>query len=126
MHTPEEARQLWCPMSRVAQSGHSDVDTAYNRVLTKHVVPVRLKEVRSPEDFELGQDPEKAEVRTMLTTDQHTSSAARCVAEECAMWRWEHTTQSVPAQGPNGATVYEQRATRTHGYCGLAGKPYAP
>jgi hypothetical protein len=47
-------------------------------------------------------------------------ASCRCVADQCAMWRWEHTTKSVPVPGENGATCYEQRVVRTHGYCGLS------
>lgn len=34
MHTPEQAKNLWCPMARVAQVGNTDTAAAYNRALT--------------------------------------------------------------------------------------------
>ena len=46
-----------------------------------------------------------------------------CIADQCSMWRWEFTTESIPVLHPNGATIYEQRVVKTHGYCGLAGTP---
>lgn len=51
-------------------------------------------------------------------------TAARCIADQCAMWRWEHATASVPtttlgAGGEPGRT-FETRTVQTHGYCGLA------
>jgi len=50
-----------------------------------------------------------------------------CIADRCMMWRWEHTTASVPVvkEGSGGSkyTTYEQRTVRTHGYCGLAPLP---
>lgn len=48
-----------------------------------------------------------------------TPDAAGCIADGCAMWRWEHTTASVPVV-VNRARTFEQRVVRTHGYCGLA------
>lgn len=73
MHTPQEARTLWCPM--------------------------------------VGGRPE--------------GTSEKCMADRCAMWRWEHTTASVPVEhksidGVREYTTYEQRTVRTHGYCGLA------
>lgn len=46
-------------------------------------------------------------------------ASCRCIADQCAMWRWEHTTASVPVI-VNRARTFEQRVVRTHGYCGLA------
>lgn len=47
-----------------------------------------------------------------------------CIADQCAMWRWEPTTASVPTttEGASGlqARTFEQKTVRTHGYCGLA------
>ena len=36
----------------------------------------------------------------------------RCVADSCAMWRWEHEI-----------VACKKVTSTTHGYCGLAGKP---
>lgn len=123
-HTPEQARALWCPMARVAQSGHTDIQAAYNRSLTKTPVRVRLVTPQDPENFQLGQEPEQVEEKMLLETRMSTSMAAGCIADQCAMWRWEHTTASVPTttEGASGqpARVFEQRTVRTHGYCGLA------
>lgn len=84
MHTPEQARALWCPMARVY-----GVNAAYNRE------PIASSR-QSP----------------------------TCLADHCAMWRWEHTTASVPTttQGAGGepARTFETRTVKTHGYCGLA------
>lgn len=87
-------------MARVAQIGAAETHAAYNRALVKAHVPVKLANV-SPEDFELGgADPQPIEA-VMLKTELQITGSARCIATECAMWRWERTT-------------------RTHGFCGLA------
>lgn len=116
-------------MARVAQAGHTDINTSYNRTLTKVVVPVRLQAAQDPEDFELGQAASKEMDKTLLETRISTSAAAGCIADKCAMWRWENTTASVPTttEGASGlqARTFEQRTVRTHGYCGLAGAPAA-
>ena len=78
-HTPEQANQLWCPMTRL-----SDTGTTYNR-----------------------------------------NASAMCIADRCAMWRWEHTTASVPTTttgaGGDPARTFEIRTVRTHGFCGMGG-----
>ena len=96
-HTPAQAKTLWCPMARVAQIGAIETNTTYNRALIKTHVPVRLADA-SPEAFELGQQPEPV-AATMLKVDLQISNAARCISDECAMWRWSDTST---------------------GYCGLA------
>lgn len=43
------------------------------------------------------------------------------------MWRWVHATESVPTriEGAGGimARGYATKIVKTHGYCGLAGRP---
>ena len=50
-----------------------------------------------------------------------------CISEKCAMWRWQPTTESVPAEieGARGTPARARKTvpTQTHGYCGLAGRP---
>ena len=52
---------------------------------------------------------------------------ARCVSLNCAMWRWEHTTKSVPSKtlgmGGEPVNTFDVKVVQTHGYCGLAGSP---
>jgi hypothetical protein len=105
-------------MARVAQIGAVETNATYNRALIKSHVPIKLSDA-SPEAFELGQQPELVSA-TMLKTDLQISFASRCIAQECAMWRWEHTTASVPVENENGATTYKQKTVKTHGYCGLS------
>jgi len=127
INTPEEAKELWCPMARVAQAGHTDINVAYNRSLTKSHRLVRVAVVKNPDDFELGETPmpETGELMA-LSTDWNTSLAANCLGDKCAMWRWVPTTESVPVEteGMSGpARTWKTVPTQTHGYCGLAGRP---
>lgn len=86
MHTPEQAKALWCPMARL-----DGINGSYNR--------------------------------ETVASHEHPT----CIADQCAMWRWEHTTSSVPAEieGATGALVrvFELRIERTHGFCGIAVRP---
>lgn len=100
-HRIEEAKKLWCPMARVAQIGAAETNATYNRALIKSHIPVRLADA-SPEAFELGQHPEPV-AATMLKVELQISSAARCLADECAAWRWSRDSKGVA------------------GYCGMGG-----
>lgn len=123
MHTPEEASALWCPMARVAQGGHTDIQAAYNRTLTKQHIPTRMLKVRDPEDFELGQESAEESVAMVLETQQRISMASMCLGDKCAMWRWG-TTEHIPAHMEPGKLYAAERVqSTTHGYCGLAGRP---
>lgn len=81
MHTPEEAKTLWCPMVRLNGENWSDARGA------------------------------------------RRDAYNNCIADRCAMWRWEKTTKSIPVvRGETRMYVtYEQRTMKTHGFCGLAG-----
>jgi len=96
MHTPEQAKELWCPMARVAQIGAVETGATYNRALIKAHVPVRLMD--PDQELNLGEEA-KTFISTVLKMDLQLSSASLCVAGRCAMWR----------------PSYEGR-----GYCGLA------
>lgn len=123
MNTPEQASTLWCPMARVAQIGAAETSATYNRALVKRHVPVKMADV-SPEDFELGGDEPLPIEAMVLKTDLQMSAASRCIADQCAMWRWEHATASVPTTtlgaGGDPARTVETRTVHTHGFCGLA------
>lgn len=112
-HSPEQASQLWCPMSRVAQAGHVDIQVAYNRSLAKSHRPMKSI-VANPDTFKLGEDPE-TETVFVLETRGATSMAANCVADKCAMWRWERNADTVLETEGDAAPV--------RGFCGIAGRP---
>lgn len=108
MHTPEQARALWCPMVRIAR----------REVIT----------IESPAIGGMQSVHEEHHIAAGCNTDAlggcRIPASCRCIAEQCAMWRWEHTTASVPTttEGASGQQVrtFEQKTVRTHGYCGLA------
>lgn len=128
MNTVEEAKKLWCPMARVAQIGAVETGTAYNRALLKMHRTIKASQ-GAPDAFELGQDkPEKLLEVTILEMQAEPSSAAGCMADKCACWRW------TPKEGERPEVVQEVNGfkrvitkhgpmTPTHGYCGLAGRP---
>lgn len=61
MYTPEQAKQLWCPMVRLARADEKGAvavgQTVFNRV-------------------QIG------------TKDMGAPTASNCLAAGCAMWRW--------------------------------------
>lgn len=126
-HTPEQAKELWCPMARVAQTGNTDTGTAYNRTLDRQLRLVNVAVIQNPESFELGTAPMPEQGQIMaLDTDVGLSKAARCVADKCAMWRWQSRFEDVKPLRANGFPVMPpppERLPSTHGYCGLAGRP---
>jgi len=120
MHTPEEAKTLWCPMARVAQIGATETGATYNRALVKSHVPVKLADA-SPDAFELGQQPEPI-AATMLKVELQISGAAKCIANECAMWRWGFFI-APPLDAEPGKLVAGVKHRADRGFCGLAGTP---
>lgn len=81
-HTEEQAKKLWCPMARVARREDLDRD-------------------RGPTVIVGG-------CNTDALGGNRIPASCRCVASQCAMWRW---AESYP----------EDR-----GYCGLAGQVVLP
>ena len=101
-HTNEQAKELWCPMARVAQAGEKDIPITYNRVLNRQLKQVMLQAPTPAEDFELGKDDSTTIVAHVLDVKPSISMAANCVGSRCAMWRWNDAAQEA-------------------GFCGLAG-----
>lgn len=103
MHTPEQAKDLWCPMVRgvrwEADSYRPGID--------------------DPTTAVGGCNSGGAAARSPL--------GCRCIADRCAMWRWEPMTESVPTvtlgAGNQQARTFGMQTVRTHGYCGIAGRP---
>lgn len=100
-HTPEEAQTLWCPMARIA----------------RREIAVEAATIHKPTSVE--HIHERAEIVGGCNTDalggNRIPASCRCIADQCAMWRWRPetvgnvTTTYAPGQRP--------------GYCGLAGRP---
>lgn len=120
MHTAEQAKELWCPMARVAQIGAVETSATYNRAIVKAHVPVKVA-AAAPEDFELGEKP-KLETMTMVQVTPIKSGASMCLANECAMWRWG-TTEKMPDNAEPGKLYSTDTVQSDRGYCGLAGRP---
>lgn len=132
MNTEEQAKGLWCPMSRVAMP----VNQVANRV---SAAMLRISEGRDLEYFR-----EQAE-------------NCNCIASQCAMWRWFTTPlqQFINAGNAAAQTAEEssgtylgteppagwefvpcgddfarwvepedQQLARRTGYCGIGGKPW--
>lgn len=100
MLTRDEAGQTWCPMVRIA----------------------RLEDVM-PGDASEGMAV-VAGCNTDALGGMRVPASCRCIADKCAMWRWE------PVYGPALEPLHPicpprsgPRLEPTHGYCGLAGKP---
>lgn len=132
MHTPEQSRELWCPMSRVAQAGNVDIPVAYNRSLTKQTQAATVTQPRPADDFNLGEDATETKSIVILTATQATSMAANCLGDKCAMWRWapaeETRTKMRTAPNPTkpGETIeypVQEYLKSDYGFCGLAGRP---
>lgn len=81
MHTPEQARQLWCPMVRVS----------------------RREKVVAEEALHAHNTAVVGGCNTDPIAGNPVPASCRCIADQCAMWRW--------------------RAARQVGYCGLAVNP---
>lgn len=90
MHTPEEAKNLWCPMVRAAR-----------------------RERERPENPRSSLGQGETYIVGGCNTDalggDRVPASCRCIANKCAMWRWE-------VDYPDG--VLKRKET---GYCGLAG-----
>lgn len=91
--TEEQAMRKWCPMARVVMP----VNQTANRVATS-----LLKMV---DDRDRDYFTEQAE-------------NCKCVASDCAMWRWGGMRYLPGTTATDGGMNDE-----AHGYCGLAGKP---
>lgn len=110
MHTPEQASELWCPMTRIARL--EQVGPAHS-----HTEPLAI--VGGCNTDALGQGNRRM-------SDGHTPLAScRCIAAKCAMWRW------VPRRDPTferpktipGQLARAPLVIPTHGYCGLSSRP---
>lgn len=115
--TPEEARKLWCPMVRIVR--HVDVYREIPSVGGSH--PLATDEIK--ETHVVG--------GCNTTSRRQVLPHFRCIADQCAMWRWVPKTGirpeviDDPRLGPGGKRVIHRDGpiAPTHGFCGLAGRP---
>lgn len=100
--TKEQAFKTWCPM-------------------------VRLAACQPDGNVVSGQT-----VMNRLQNGKNTAcpDSAMCIADRCAMWRWEPKYDAAPPAPRHvrgvltpPAPAHGKRIESTHGYCGLAGRP---
>ena len=91
MHTPEQAKALWCPMVRIARR---EVELYGRSEGQQHVV---------------------GGCNTDALEGTRVPASCRCIAAECAMWRW-HTD----ARKQYLSETPEEFQKRRLGYYGLA------
>lgn len=92
-HTETQARELWCPMVRTAR---------------REIVTVDLSAGTSDEPVVVGGCNTDALGRVRVP------ASCRCVASECAMWRWGHraSPQFIKAVDQDAATDEQARASQ--------------
>lgn len=100
MHTRDQAATLWCPMVRMAHI-EDTVDLGERHAgAVEHVV---------------------GGCNTDALGGTRVPASARCIADQCSMWRWVVDPTKLPIVVGLPANA-EQRAAHV-GYCGLAGHP---
>lgn len=106
MHTPEQAKELWCPMVRIARREDTHPDEGGAVVV--------------------------AGCNTDALCGMRVPASCRCIGNKCAMWRWapaeETRTKMRTAPNPTkpGETIeyqVQEQLKSDYGYCGLAGRP---
>lgn len=102
MHTPDNARKLWCPMVRIARRESLDQNAGELRVV--------------------------GGCNTDALGKNRVPASCKCVAETCAMWRWlpkyDYSDKPGPGDAAGKHALYRPKLLpSTHGYCGLAARP---
>lgn len=101
MHTPEQAKDLWCPMVRISR-----------------------REPLFPGSESMFDVTIVAGCNTDALGGNRVPSSCKCIVDRCAMWRWVPMTESVPTTTLGASSEYARtfgvQTVRTHGYCGLA------
>lgn len=97
MHTEAQARELWCPMVRMARHEPDDPSLPSGT----------LGNVRAVGGCNSG------------GPSARSPSSCRCIASQCAMWRWYDSA----ARGAFRAAQFGVPPPR-RGFCGLAGGPF--
>lgn len=92
-NTPANAQKLWCPMVRLVSKGDNGLVSNGQTGLNR---------------IDSGGVP-------------HIPSASKCIAGNCAMWRWVSDPLKLPITV--GAEAHRAQMAAHRGYCGLAGKP---
>lgn len=96
--TPEEAREKWCPMVRIAR-----------------------REDTKP--YFYGTEVVVAGCNTDALGRTRVPASCRCIADACAMWRWSSVDGDLPPDAEPGKLYAVPKVRGDVGYCGLAGRP---
>lgn len=134
MHTVEQAKELWCPMVRIAR--REEWNEASGTVGKKP-------------DHEIHTQAIVGGCNTDALGGTRTPASCRCIADKCAMWRWG---EGHPMRRIVNANVFNQNSpmsrnfimhdadenegepacyieteesadARRRGYCGMANRP---
>jgi hypothetical protein len=100
MLTCEQAAATWCPMVRIAR-------------------------IEVIDHGEFSKKPRETVIVGGCNTDAlgrtRVPASCRCIADGCAMWRWESDPIKLPIVV--GAEANRAQMAAHRGYCGLAGFP---
>lgn len=96
--TPEQAREKWCPMVRIARRENTEPNFRGTEVVVAGCNTDALGRTRVPK-------------------------SCRCIADDCAMWRWAAMDGPLPDDAEPGRIYVATRVRSGMGYCGLAGRP---
>lgn len=100
MHTPEQAKELWCPMVRIARREIATEAAIIEKPTSVMHIPERAEIVGGCNSDALG--------------GNRVPASCRCIADQCAMWRW--------ATPPHTQDGIDRSHMQRHGYCGIAGR----
>lgn len=109
MHTPAQARELWCPMVRTAR--HEVIEVSSPAVGGMREAHMEHHVIAGCNRDALGGGNLAASI-----SDRHVPLAScRCIADKCAMWRWGEETplpKTLPCADPYPVTEEIERETR--------------
>jgi hypothetical protein len=116
MMTIEQAAEVWCPMVRIARRETFTVRTA---------LASDMESVHDEHFIVAGCNRDALGSGNRGPDGAHNAlNSCRCIADKCAMWRWEPRTGPSKLSGhPIAPPLPGPRMEPTHGYCGLAGRP---
>lgn len=117
MHTPDQARELWCPMVRIARH-----EVTEQRQLAGSN---GLELVSQQHHIVAGVNHDALGGSKRLAADHQPLASCRCIAEKCGMWRWV-TVRDPSAPERSNSVMCDKPVPMVRngtGYCGLSGRP---
>lgn len=117
MLTPAQAAATWCPMVRAARAEIHPHNAADRKSINERTIIV-------------------SGCNTDALGKTRVPASCRCIADQCAMWRWGETKTELQRQVVERRVAFPDRAPEMRkfdedvrvevphrGYCGLAGAP---